>query len=107
MLNKGYKTRYLNERLSMGLAAENLTGYFVQRERWCQGNSNTLSSQRPTARTWSVTFSTHHVPSAVVVGAVSGALYDIDHPDLYISGSACCRSTSPTLRTISPIRCRC
>ncbi|WSH20924.1 glycosyltransferase [Rhizobium ruizarguesonis] len=37
MLNKGYKTRYLNERLSMGLAAENLTGYFVQRERWCQG----------------------------------------------------------------------
>ncbi|WSH01682.1 glycosyltransferase [Rhizobium ruizarguesonis] len=81
MLNKGYKTRYLNERLSMGLAAENLTGYFVQRERWCQGDSNTLSSQRPTARTWSVTFSTHHVPSAIVVGAVSGALYDIDHPD--------------------------
>jgi len=42
MLNKGYKTRYLNERLSMGLAAENLTGYFVQRERWCQGGIQTL-----------------------------------------------------------------
>ncbi len=27
MLNKGFKTRYLNERLSMGLAAENLRGY--------------------------------------------------------------------------------
>jgi len=42
MLNKGYKTRYLNERLSMGLAAENLIGYFVQRERWCQGGIQTL-----------------------------------------------------------------
>ncbi len=42
MLNKGYRTRYLNERLSMGLAAENLTGYFVQRERWCQGGIQTL-----------------------------------------------------------------
>ncbi|PDT41532.1 MULTISPECIES: glycosyltransferase [Sinorhizobium] len=42
MLNKGYKTRYLSERLSMGLAAENLTGYFVQRERWCQGGIQTL-----------------------------------------------------------------
>ncbi|THK35551.1 glycosyltransferase [Ensifer sp. MPMI2T] len=42
MLNKGYKTRYLNERLSMGLAAENLAGYFVQRERWCQGGIQTL-----------------------------------------------------------------
>lgn len=42
MLNKGYKTRYLNERLSMGLAAETLEGYFVQRERWCQGGIQTL-----------------------------------------------------------------
>ncbi|WP_026621930.1 cellulose synthase (UDP-forming) (plasmid) [Ensifer sp. WSM1721] len=42
MLNRGYKTRYLNERVSMGLAAENLTGYFVQRERWCQGGIQTL-----------------------------------------------------------------
>ncbi|PSH67655.1 Curdlan synthase [Phyllobacterium brassicacearum] len=42
MLNRGYKTRYLNERLSMGLAAETLTGYFVQRERWCQGGIQTL-----------------------------------------------------------------
>jgi cellulose synthase (UDP-forming) len=42
MLNRGYKTRYLNERLSMGLAAENLTGYFVQRERWCQGGIQTI-----------------------------------------------------------------
>ncbi|WP_354417683.1 glycosyltransferase family 2 protein [Mesorhizobium shonense] len=42
MLNKGYKTRYLNERLSIGLAAENLKGYFVQRQRWCQGGIQTL-----------------------------------------------------------------
>lgn len=42
MLNKGYKTRYLNERLSMGLAAENLKGYFVQRGRWCRGGIQTI-----------------------------------------------------------------
>jgi cellulose synthase (UDP-forming) len=42
MLNHGYKTRYLNERLSMGLAAESLAGYFIQRERWCQGGIQTL-----------------------------------------------------------------
>jgi cellulose synthase/poly-beta-1,6-N-acetylglucosamine synthase-like glycosyltransferase len=42
MLNKGYKTRYLNERLSMGLAAENLRGYFIQRSRWCRGGLQTL-----------------------------------------------------------------
>jgi cellulose synthase (UDP-forming) len=42
MLHKGYKTRYLNERLSMGLAAESLKGYFVQRDRWCQGAIQTL-----------------------------------------------------------------
>jgi cellulose synthase (UDP-forming) len=42
MLNKGYKTRYLNERLAMGLAAENLKGYFVQRSRWCRGGIQTL-----------------------------------------------------------------
>jgi cellulose synthase (UDP-forming) len=42
MLNQGYKTRYLNERLSMGLAAENLKGYFVQRKRWCQGGIQTI-----------------------------------------------------------------
>jgi len=42
MLNVGYKTRYLNERLSMGLAAENLKGYFVQRGRWCRGGIQTI-----------------------------------------------------------------
>jgi cellulose synthase (UDP-forming) len=38
LLTVGYKTRYLNEKLSMGLAAEGLEGFFVQRERWCHGN---------------------------------------------------------------------
>ena len=36
LLRKGYITRYLNERLSMGLAAESLEGYFTQRTRWCR-----------------------------------------------------------------------
>ena len=42
LLRKGYITRYLNERLSMGLAAESLEGYFTQRTRWCRGDLQTL-----------------------------------------------------------------
>jgi cellulose synthase (UDP-forming) len=41
-LNKGYITRYLNERLSIGLAAEDLAGFFIQRSRWCRGGIQTL-----------------------------------------------------------------
>jgi len=42
MLRAGYKTRYLNERLSVGLAAETLEAFYVQRQRWCQGGIQTL-----------------------------------------------------------------
>ncbi|MCD8504629.1 MAG: glycosyltransferase [Burkholderiaceae bacterium] len=42
MLRQGYKTLYLNERLSMGLAAESIQGFFVQRERWCRGAIQSL-----------------------------------------------------------------
>lgn len=42
MLRKGFKTVYLNERLSMGLAAESIEGFFVQRERWCRGAIQSL-----------------------------------------------------------------
>ena len=42
MLRHGYRTVYLNERLSMGLAAESIEGFFVQRERWCQGAIQSL-----------------------------------------------------------------
>lgn len=42
MLRKGYRTIYLNERLSMGLAAESIHGYFTQRERWCRGAIQSL-----------------------------------------------------------------
>jgi cellulose synthase (UDP-forming) len=34
---KGYVTRWLNERLSIGLSAEGLTEYINQRGRWCLG----------------------------------------------------------------------
>ncbi|PTM42379.1 cellulose synthase catalytic subunit [Bosea sp. 124] len=34
---KGWKTVYLNERLSMGLAPEGLQEYITQRGRWCLG----------------------------------------------------------------------
>lgn len=37
MLREGYITRYLAERLAIGLAPETLDAYFVQRARWAQG----------------------------------------------------------------------
>jgi cellulose synthase (UDP-forming) len=42
MLRKGYQTIYLNEKLSVGLAAESIEGFFVQRERWCRGAIQSL-----------------------------------------------------------------
>jgi cellulose synthase (UDP-forming) len=37
LLRKGFKTRYLNERLAVGLAPESLSAFFVQRARWARG----------------------------------------------------------------------
>jgi cellulose synthase (UDP-forming) len=37
MAERGYKTVYLNEKLSVGLAPEGIREYAVQRTRWCQG----------------------------------------------------------------------
>jgi cellulose synthase (UDP-forming) len=37
LTGKGWKTRYLNERLSLGLAAESIEAFFVQRDRWSRG----------------------------------------------------------------------
>ncbi len=37
LLRKGFITRYLGERLAIGLAPETLDAYFVQRARWAQG----------------------------------------------------------------------
>lgn len=38
MLPDGYITRYLNERLSMGLAPENAKSLLIQRRRWARGS---------------------------------------------------------------------
>lgn len=37
LLSKGYKTIWLNEKLSYGLAAEGVGEYITQRARWCLG----------------------------------------------------------------------
>lgn len=37
LLRGGFRTRYLNERLAVGLAPENMNAYVVQRRRWCRG----------------------------------------------------------------------
>lgn len=42
LLKNGYKTIYLNEKLSQGLAADSTTAYFVQRSRWCRGGIQCL-----------------------------------------------------------------
>ena len=47
LLRKGYVTRYLNERLSMGLAAESLEGYFTQRTRWCRALQTLFLKEGP------------------------------------------------------------
>ncbi len=38
LLRHGAITRYLNERLSVGLSPESVSAFFVQRQRWCRGN---------------------------------------------------------------------
>lgn len=37
LMQAGLRTRWLNERLSVGLSAESLSGYITQRCRWCLG----------------------------------------------------------------------
>jgi cellulose synthase (UDP-forming) len=42
MLRHGYVTRYLNEKLSHGLAPESLPSLLTQRMRWCRGTIQTM-----------------------------------------------------------------
>ncbi len=42
LLRKGYKTIYLNQRLSHGLVPESIKDFTVQRRRWCLGNLQML-----------------------------------------------------------------
>jgi cellulose synthase (UDP-forming) len=42
LLRHGYVTRYLNEKLALGLSAESLKAFFVQRRRWCRGGVQLL-----------------------------------------------------------------
>ena len=42
LLRAGYRTRYLNEKLTHGLAPESVEAFFVQRGRWCRGSLQIL-----------------------------------------------------------------
>lgn len=42
MRRAGFRTVYLNEKLSQGLAAESLDAFFVQRARWARGGIQTI-----------------------------------------------------------------
>jgi cellulose synthase (UDP-forming) len=44
MIRAGYITRYLNEKLTQGLAPESLEAFFVQRQRWCRGGVQIMFS---------------------------------------------------------------
>ncbi len=37
LLTVNYRTVYLGEKLSQGMSAESINGYFIQRGRWCRG----------------------------------------------------------------------
>lgn len=42
LMRRNWHVRYLNERLSMGLAAESIDAYYLQRDRWSRGAIQTL-----------------------------------------------------------------
>ncbi|MBK1698312.1 glycosyltransferase [Rhodovibrio salinarum] len=42
LMRRGYITRYLNEKLAIGLAPESLEAFFVQRARWARGGLQLL-----------------------------------------------------------------
>lgn len=42
LMRRQWRVRYLNERLSMGLAAESIDAYYLQRDRWSRGAIQTL-----------------------------------------------------------------
>lgn len=42
LLRQGFITRYLNEKLTHGLAPESIQAFFVQRSRWCRGGLQIL-----------------------------------------------------------------
>jgi cellulose synthase (UDP-forming) len=42
LLGAGYKTRFLNEKLSVGLATQDIGAYVIQRCRWCIGTLQCL-----------------------------------------------------------------
>jgi cellulose synthase (UDP-forming) len=42
LLRHGYRTVYLDEKLSQGMAADSVRGYFIQRARWCRGGIQCL-----------------------------------------------------------------
>lgn len=42
LLSRDWRVRFLNERLSMGLAAESIDAYYLQRDRWSRGAIQTL-----------------------------------------------------------------
>jgi cellulose synthase (UDP-forming) len=58
LIQRGYLTRYLNERLSLGLAPENAKSLLIQRRRWARGHVQLLLlmvrqwASKLTARQW-------------------------------------------------------
>ena len=65
---KGWRTIYLNERLSVGLAPEGITEYLTQRGRWCLGLMQIIRSQIGP-------FSRGHLSACYRIGLIDALLY--------------------------------
>jgi cellulose synthase (UDP-forming) len=64
----GFRTIYLNERLSMGLAPESLSEFITQRSRWCLGTIQQVFTR------WSF-FGRARLPLILRVGLLDSVLY--------------------------------
>jgi hypothetical protein len=79
MLNKGYKTRYLNERLSMGLAAEKSQRLLHSAQPLVpRGNPDPVRAQRTHSGARARSLSAPHVHPAELADPVRGPFFHFD-----------------------------
>jgi cellulose synthase (UDP-forming) len=74
----GYKTYFVNEVLSAGLAAENMSGFVRQRLRWCQGTIQSLYSSTNPLTAEGLSFCQRWIH-------FFGVLYYLVYPSIFIS----------------------
>jgi cellulose synthase (UDP-forming) len=104
----GYRTIYLDERLSLGLAPESLVDFISQRSRWCLGAIQQLFTRWSFVGPARLTFINRLAFFDTVLYWVSGAAFKImliSAPALYwFTGTSTLRATAPELmRWMTPM----